>query len=1505
MLNDRKLLEKKIQILTKEVSNSNIEQTEALLEAWFRLALHRETPFEKAVRYLKSAYRIDNTNPRYSYHLGRLYFLSGNFDKASHYLRIATEHCPTSHRIWAHIGLLQREIEEKYKGNSSYQKNVLNESATKIDQIIKSGKHEFSKDLLIFEPPPCDTKKDFEEPASSGKINTEKTGTKIIEEKLKQINDIILFYNELIKELHVNIQFSENDSITDTVIKIQTFLEKIIEKDEKIGELFDKVIVPFSDFVCSNETFKSLDDVIDLAERYIHIRKKIFIQIIFCFTETFEHPEKLQDNENMIDLFSELRKDLSKIKRPDWIQKKELVEEKLFQLSKRYGITRISDNNKCRWTGVYDITIENLLNGETSKYIRDNAQKLLEGSDESLNYLELIENHDSRISAFVIIAVEWLIQGYSPAAIKRFILKMQKFSDTPYFKFLFIVIGLFEIPENELPEKLALHLKNNEIPLLLASVIHRNRLLGKEISFPAINKYKAARKLLKGYSNEIEQDSTQDINVKEIKEYIEKITNSLVSLWTSTVTSFEDQIPEKEIVKLDNAIIESLLTRLNNTTEKFIKLKEHCTVLVNDLLSFKVENDADYSLLKINYSRLQDYAKLQIGYATLGLEKIEFIHKQISLLEKPEFEIDIHKIINILKNESLISLKLAIANAKVKSIDKKFNQLSQNFKEEPIEPSEKYSKIKSEAETEINHIKKIFGQVSNSGKSEPYEKNEDLTQNRSTDINSDGEESNVQDHKETINPYSEHIERIKTKTSPLNGKDGLSQMMEIVEEELNIFVHQKLALFDFYSEKHRAELPFKNLKIYFLSQCAELYYRLGFFREAGKLWSQIISIDPLHLCSYKNIAVSDTLNVPDFSYSLLSWKKYLEILYGSDIILKNIVTHADQRIIFHRNYASAFSYGISEKMNRDKKFNMVYTSNFFTGISSFLEFLHHKLLEYLNIRINFNSPTLVLGVPLNADKETKWKGMNAMIDFVEFTSTFLPDKISDDFKEQCISLIKNAYEESLKEENLSLTKNPCYPDEEKELFELIKKSYSLKYNLLDTFNKCISKISDIGFVFHIDTLNFVTNGISEEYIINVTGTMKFDPSWIKVLNNLSAQITYKILESIFKGNNVKNDDDEQISYEPRYDLYKKIESFASNKKLLYSHISPYSKILKQIDDPQQFYPDEILEVIQHENPSEKCINVTKEWIEKYPSITGPVRYLLNSKPDLALLFLNDSISYGLYKPSVNQLIFLKDRIKIPDLLKKNEFLKAREVFVENLNSVDDYYLMDDSFYNYIKGKGLSDESITKLKEYKNDYFLSTNEYDTFLKETISSGDYEHHRDDLINNALNKDIKNQINTLRSIYNVWWEYAGKNVSEFDNIAEFVEDDYNKVIERASASVENVDMDLLIKEKRVFICNAVMQSIGNLDSSEKVSNLVSKMEDIFKEDKDNVSALYYLMMGEYRMGGMYSQENNTVNTKKYCKRAYDHAQLLISKDAEMNMMEQANKIISELDRIRDHIL
>ncbi|NJK86625.1 MAG: hypothetical protein HC906_12300 [Bacteroidales bacterium] len=160
-------------------------------------------------------------------------------------------------------------------------------------------------------------------------------------------------------------------------------------------------------------------------------------------------------------------------------------------------------------------------------------------------------------------------------------------------------------------------------------------------------------------------------------------------------------------------------------------------------------------------------------------------------------------------------------------------------------------------------------------------------------------------------------------------------MMEIVEEELNFFVNQKLALFDLYPEKHLAELPFKNLKIYFLCQCAELFYRLGFFREACKIWSQVISIDPLHLISYKNIAVSDTLNVPDFSYGLLSWKRYMEILYSRDIILKNIVLHADQRIIFHRNYASAFSYGILEKMNRDKKFDMIYTSNFFTSTSFF------------------------------------------------------------------------------------------------------------------------------------------------------------------------------------------------------------------------------------------------------------------------------------------------------------------------------------------------------------------------------------------------------------------------------------------------------------------------------------------------------------------------------------------------------------------------------------------
>ena len=127
---------------------------EALAECSFRLGVHPKTSPQEALDLLRKAAVLEPGNPKHPYHIARLYFIHGEFDSAAEWLRVAAVRCPTSHRVWAHVALLHRELYARYKVNDAYDGDALLRLGADITGRIKEGKDEFGAGLLRFVPPP-------------------------------------------------------------------------------------------------------------------------------------------------------------------------------------------------------------------------------------------------------------------------------------------------------------------------------------------------------------------------------------------------------------------------------------------------------------------------------------------------------------------------------------------------------------------------------------------------------------------------------------------------------------------------------------------------------------------------------------------------------------------------------------------------------------------------------------------------------------------------------------------------------------------------------------------------------------------------------------------------------------------------------------------------------------------------------------------------------------------------------------------------------------------------------------------------------------------------------------------------------------------------------------------------------------------------------------------------------------------------------------------------------
>lgn len=128
------------------------EALEAVAEGCFRLAVHPGTAAGESIDLLRRAARVDGGNPRYAYHLGRIYLRHGRLELAGEHLRAASKLCPTSHRLWIHVSLLQRELNERYRGDPQRMQDDLRKRARVLAGEVRDGADRVAADLLDLEP---------------------------------------------------------------------------------------------------------------------------------------------------------------------------------------------------------------------------------------------------------------------------------------------------------------------------------------------------------------------------------------------------------------------------------------------------------------------------------------------------------------------------------------------------------------------------------------------------------------------------------------------------------------------------------------------------------------------------------------------------------------------------------------------------------------------------------------------------------------------------------------------------------------------------------------------------------------------------------------------------------------------------------------------------------------------------------------------------------------------------------------------------------------------------------------------------------------------------------------------------------------------------------------------------------------------------------------------------------------------------------------------------------
>ncbi|MEV1077568.1 hypothetical protein AB0I98_04835 [Streptomyces sp. NPDC050211] len=117
-------------------------QLDAVVEAFFRIAVHPGTDPGTALTLLRRAHRLDSANPKHPYHVGLLYLRHGRPEAAVRWLTTATDLSPVNHRVWAHLGLAYRGLHEQHKDTADHT-DEHRARADRITDTIREGRDDF------------------------------------------------------------------------------------------------------------------------------------------------------------------------------------------------------------------------------------------------------------------------------------------------------------------------------------------------------------------------------------------------------------------------------------------------------------------------------------------------------------------------------------------------------------------------------------------------------------------------------------------------------------------------------------------------------------------------------------------------------------------------------------------------------------------------------------------------------------------------------------------------------------------------------------------------------------------------------------------------------------------------------------------------------------------------------------------------------------------------------------------------------------------------------------------------------------------------------------------------------------------------------------------------------------------------------------------------------------------------------------------------------------------
>jgi tetratricopeptide (TPR) repeat protein len=836
---------------------------------------------------------------------------------------------------------------------------------------------------------------------------------------------------------------------------------------------------------------------------------------------------------------------------------------------------RLTDPGRCRWSGVVDLHLEQLLEAQpTQRTMR-----------EALPLLRQIAGEASRrpggTAAFVISATQWLVAGYPAATVRRLSAGLTDLTGLsgdhdPSLKLLERLCCLCEAAPAEVPSLLAAEVSQGGMPPLLAAVLHRRIVLRAPADFKAVTSYRDARALLDRMARQAaEGDQDQAGHERRADEYIDALRRALDAFTAPSsgrpelaeLRDQDDGQPSASEQAEEGGEAEAELAALEERARFLTAVRDDAWGYLNGVL---VPNSASAATETA-------VAQAEADSSAIG----ELIHRL--RVAGAQGDAELERIVTILAAAPSPPADLPSRSDAARNAFRQFGGMG-NF-------------ARALRQVSRNLRAATVGQpVAERPPSEP------LAVLLARLPAAEGDPAASASVPAPAAPAAPAREAASVQ-SP-HGLAHLRAQLAETDQAMDAVLADDMATLEAYPPAVRATPELQALAALLHSRYARIMFRLGRHRTARRHWNAMLADDRLDLATLRNIAVCDT-RLGDIAQSLSSWRSYAEALYYYSIIAGSPRPMAAERVELHRVLADSLGPRfLLQKPTRDRLSDRDEQEllTFLDSPGRVSGFVTNKLLGLVNERLALSSPTLTLGSSKSDAEQVRATGAEALITLIEELRADLPERIADAF----CALAKDHIQDSLKSSAstawLTGQRDPKYAPEREAVIASLSSLCEMKFWFaavaakLDISDPMVCRVDSLEQLTRLDTFPLAH---SPDLAMTPFGHIGL-PDADAAQSLVTASVCRPLIQAVIAwAYGTPQDAEDQRRRSQEY------EAIVAHIDL--PLLAQYRSL---VDDPQSFYPEIVLDALRSAaDPPEAAIAELRSWCTRFPRSTGPARWL--------------------------------------------------------------------------------------------------------------------------------------------------------------------------------------------------------------------------------------------------------------------------------------------------------